>query len=105
MTTAFNIPQAPNSSNVELGPFCQSCAMPLRRPEDFGRTAEGQRQNDYCHFCFAHGKLTEPQITFDEMLEKTITLGAAATGQSVEVMRAAVTPLLPKLKRWRAASA
>ena len=34
------------------GPFCQSCGMPLVKPEDFGTAADGFRINDYCHFCF-----------------------------------------------------
>lgn len=93
------------SQNEELGPFCQSCAMPLRRPSDFGTTASGTRQNDYCHFCFANGSITEPDITFERMLEKTIAMGAAATGQPFAEMRAAVEPLLPTLKRWRAPAA
>jgi hypothetical protein len=92
------------SETEELGPFCQSCAMPLRAPTDFGTTATGMRQNDYCHFCFVNGAFTERELTFNQLLEKTIVMGAAATGQPVATMRAAVTPLLPTLKRWRAPS-
>ena len=30
------------------GPFCQSCAMPLQRPEDLGTNADGSRSEEYC---------------------------------------------------------
>ena len=45
------------------GPFCQSCAMPLDRAQDFGTDADGVRVNDYCRYCYAHGHFTEPKIS------------------------------------------
>ena len=35
----------------QLSPFCQSCAMPLSKPDDFGPEANGFWQNDYCSYC------------------------------------------------------
>ena len=29
--------------------FCQSCAMPLENPEDFGTESCGAKSADYCH--------------------------------------------------------
>jgi len=49
------------------GPICQSCAMPLKQPEDFG--TEGYRINDYCCRCYQNGSLTQPGITMQEMIE------------------------------------
>jgi Putative zinc ribbon domain len=105
MSTSPNTEPTAGRADAELGPYCQSCAMPLGAPADFGTTAEGIRQNDYCHFCFAGGKFINPNITFEQMLELTVTMGAAATGMPAEAMRAAVAPLLPTLKRWRAPAA
>jgi hypothetical protein len=39
-------------SQQSEGPFCQSCGMPLEKPEDFGTGANGFRINDYCIFVF-----------------------------------------------------
>ena len=78
------------------------CAMPLGIPDDLGTTASGTRQNECCQFCFANGNFTGPDITFERMLEKAIAMGAAANGQPFATMRAAVEPLLPRLKRWPA---
>lgn len=33
--------------NVIMGPFCQSCGMPMVKPED------------YCNHCFQNGEFTE----------------------------------------------
>ena len=52
-----------------MGPFCQSCAMPLAKPEDFGTTAEGWRQNDFCHYCDEEGKFPQPDIPPGEDIE------------------------------------
>ena len=41
---------------------CQSCGMPLEKPDDFGTEANGFRINDYCHYCFQNGTFTEPNI-------------------------------------------
>jgi hypothetical protein len=41
-----------------MGPFCQSCGMPMTKPEEFGTTAGGWRQNDYCTHCYKDGEFT-----------------------------------------------
>jgi nucleotide-binding universal stress UspA family protein len=83
------------------GPYCQSCGMPLSGPEDFGTTVEGLRQNDYCHFCFDHGRFTQPDISLSSMIEHTTPLTAQATGMSEHEARALLERTLPRLKRWR----
>jgi hypothetical protein len=84
-----------------MGPFCQSCGMPLSKPEDFGTSAEGWRQNDYCHYCYEEGKFTQPDITLGEMIEQVIKLTAEATGRSEAEARTLTEETLPRLKRWR----
>ncbi len=54
----------------QMGPFCQSCGMPLEKPDDFGTGSHGFRINDYCHYCFQGGAFTEPKITMKEMIDK-----------------------------------
>ena len=87
------------------GPFCQSCAMPLERPEDFGTDKSGARVNDFCHYCFADGAFTAPGISMDTMLEKCvgemIRQGVMPEAQA----RALMSDVLPRLKRWRPAGA
>lgn len=92
------------SAQEPLGPFCQSCSMPLEKPEDFGTSASGHRVNDYCRHCFQHGAFTDPLITLDRMID----LGAgimAQRGIMPEVKaRALLTEVLPGMKRWQEAA-
>ena len=83
------------------GPFCQSCGMPLEKPEDFGNRADGFRINDYCHYCFQNGTFTEPNISMQAMIEKCVDImthqGIMPEAQAKELM----TEVIPKLKRWQ----
>jgi len=87
-------------SGPPRGPFCQSCGMPLSKPEDFGTLAQGLRQNDYCHFCFTDGRFTQPDIKLASMIEQAAPLTARATGMSERDARSLVERTLPQLKRW-----
>jgi hypothetical protein len=83
------------------GPFCQSCGMPLKRPEDFGTGAAGFRINDYCHFCFENGEFTAPSATVQQMIDKCVAImserGIMPEAQARRLMR----EVIPKLKRWQ----
>lgn len=84
------------------GPFCQSCAMPLGKPEDFGTDEAGYRVNDYCRHCFANGAFTDPAISMDAMLELCIRVMDQQRIMPEPKARALMTDVLPRLKRWRA---
>jgi hypothetical protein len=89
------------TTNQLLGPFCQSCAMPLDKPEDHGTDAVGYRVNDYCHYCYAKGEFTKPGISLQEMIDRCV---AAMVQQSImpeQKARGLMMEVLPKLKRWR----
>ena len=32
--------------------FCQSCGMPMEKPEDFGTSNDGGRNEEYCCYCY-----------------------------------------------------
>jgi len=34
------------------GPVCQSCAMPMTKPDDFGTNGDGTKNGDYCSMCY-----------------------------------------------------
>jgi len=86
----------------QMGPFCQSCSMPLTKPEDFGTTAEGWRQNDYCVYCYEGGQFTQPDMTLQQMIDFCVPLTAQAAGMSEADARALLERTLPHTKRWRA---
>lgn len=88
------------AAQKSMGPFCQSCGMPLVKPDDFGTTKGGVRVNDYCRYCYQDGAFTNATITMDEMA--TIGVGALVRqGMPEASARALMTDTLPTLKRWR----
>jgi hypothetical protein len=82
------------------GPFCQSCAMPMQKPADFGSNADGSRNDDYCCFCFQKGEFTWPDATLHQMTEKIVGM-SVQMGVSKEQARTMAEKVLPRLKRWK----
>lgn len=83
------------------GPFCQSCSMPLMKPEDFGTDPAGYRVNDYCRHCFADGAFTEPEISMPAMLDRCVGVMDQQGIMPAPAARALLAEVLPRLKRWR----
>jgi hypothetical protein len=89
------------SRQPPTGPFCQSCSMPLGKPEDFGTDITGLRVNDYCHYCFANGAFTEPQISMQAMIDRCVEIMAKQGIMPHAQAKTLMTEVMPKLKRWR----
>ncbi|MBI5235988.1 MAG: zinc ribbon domain-containing protein [Deltaproteobacteria bacterium] len=87
--------------DTQLGPSCQSCAAPLMRADDFGREASGVLRTDYCIYCYNKGAFTQPDITFDQMVEKVAVMMAKKRNMTDEAARAQTKAMLSGLKRWR----
>ena len=87
----------------EKGPFCQSCGMPLAKPEDFGTAAGGMRINDSCQYCYQEGGFTTPAITKQGMVDLCVKMMAEQGVMPEADARALMTKFIPTLKRWRAA--
>ena len=85
---------------MENQTFCQSCSMPLDKPELFGTEKDGSKSKEYCIYCYQNGALMNPNMTLDEM--KTLV----KTQMEKMKIDAGVINLaigsLPNLKRWRA---
>ena len=79
---------------TQLGPSCQSCAAPLMRADDFGREVSGVLRTDYCIHCYDRGALIQPDITFDQMVEKVAAMMAKKRNMTDEVARAQTKSML-----------
>jgi len=86
---------------MEAMKFCQSCAMPLEKPEDFGAERNGEKSADYCQYCYKDGAFAAPEMTMEQMIGFCAPY-AAENGAypTAEAARAAMLEQFPKLKRW-----
>ena len=91
----------PSVDRSPRGPFCQSCSMPMEKPDDFGTDAAGFRMNDYCKFCFKAGAFTEPAMTKEQMIERVGRLLVERVRMPEEQAVAMANEFVPKLKRWQ----
>jgi hypothetical protein len=89
------------SEAMSKGPFCQSCGMPLEKPEDFGTAASGFRINDYCCWCYAGGAFTEPDISMEQMIDKCVAIMNEHGIMPEAQARSLMTQVMPELKRWK----
>jgi hypothetical protein len=80
------------------GPFCQSCAMPMQKPEDFGTNANGSQNQYYCRYCYQNGKFTMPDITMEQMIEKCAGIMKQMNIPEAQIEQ--TKTFIPMLKRW-----
>jgi len=83
------------------GPYCQSCAMPMEKPEMFGTNTDGSKSEEYCTYCFKSGKLTEPDILMQEMIDKCVTIMGQQKIMAEDQARDLMNKAIPTLKRWK----
>jgi len=74
---------------------CQSCGMPLYKPELFGTDKNGFRIEDYCLYCYKDGQFTQ-DVTMEEMIQ----LCAKYVKSDPELAIVQMKSYYPSLKRW-----
>jgi len=81
--------------------FCQCCAMPLSGAEDYGTNKDGNKNDDYCVYCYKDGAFTA-DCTMDEMIEFCVShMASANPGMSEDEARNQMKKFFPTLKRWK----
>jgi hypothetical protein len=85
----------------QYGYFCQSCAMPIDKPEWFETNTDGTRSEEYCTYCFQNGKFTEPDIVMQEMIDKCIEIMVQRNIMPERQARELMMSTIPNLKRWK----
>ena len=81
--------------------ICQSCAMPMKKEDDFGTNIDGSKNEDYCCFCLKEGEFLDKGITMDEKIDKLVEIGKSKLGLSEEQARTMAEKTIPLLKRWK----
>jgi hypothetical protein len=82
------------------GQVCQSCGMPIVKPEDFGTNADGSPSQEYCRFCFQKGEFTA-KMEMPEYIEMQIKIAIEKLGMSEDKAREIAEKTIPNLKRWK----
>ena len=82
-------------------PFCQSCGMPLEKPEHLGTAADGFQIDEYCRFCFQNGVFTAPDISMEGMIDRCAAIMAGQGILPESRARALMSEVIPTLKRWQ----
>jgi len=88
-----------NEAQIQVT-ICQSCGMPMTKPEDFGTNADGSPSNEYCRYCFQNGEFTT-KMEMPEYIEMQVKIAVEKLGMTEEKAREMVQSTIPKLKRWK----
>ncbi|MGV8151594.1 MAG: zinc ribbon domain-containing protein [Candidatus Nanoarchaeia archaeon] len=87
-------------NNINKKIICQSCAMPMKKEDDFGTNEDGSYSKEYCCFCFEGGDFKDKGITLQEKIDKLTQMGQKL-GLTEEQARKMAEIKLPGLKRWK----
>lgn len=79
--------------------FCQSCTMPLDKPDVRGTEKDGSPSTDYCKYCYQNGAYTSPELTIEQM--KGIVKTEMDKQHIAPGIIAQSLSMLPYLKRWK----
>jgi hypothetical protein len=80
---------------------CQSCGMPLGSAGFYGTNADGSDAMEYCRFCFQQGAFVEPELTVDEMVDRSIEYMTNSMKFDKAEAEALSKGVIPGLKRWQ----
>jgi radical SAM superfamily enzyme len=78
---------------------CQSCGMPLQKGF-FATNEDGSENREYCPFCFQNGRFTEPDLTLEQMIQKSVNYMSTKLNFSREEAEKLSRDIIPNLKRW-----
>ena len=85
--------------------YCQSCGMPMDKPELFGTNNDGTKNEDYCVYCFKDGEFIQ-DLTMDVMIETCRGFIDECNKDrekkmTVDEARVSMKEYFPTLKRWK----
>ncbi len=84
---------------VALADVCQSCGMPMSRPDDYGTEKDGSPSKNYCAYCYKDGGFTA-DCTMEEMIEINLKY-TPDIFKDVDAARKQLMEYLPTLERWK----
>lgn len=58
-------------------------------------------QHEYCEFCFRDGAFTEPGLTLEDMINKSVHYMSTNLNYTEQEAREISLKVIPNLKRWK----
>lgn len=85
--------------------YCQSCGMPMDKPELFGTNNDSTKNEDYCVYCYKDGEFIK-DLTMDEMIETCLQYidefnKDSEKKMTVDEAKISMKEYFPTLKRWK----
>lgn len=81
--------------------ICQSCGMPMVEENQFGKNADGTKNEEYCLYCYPNGAFSKDE-TVEDMIACCIPFMVEdGTCKDEEEAKKMLTEYLPTLKRWK----
>ena len=82
---------------------CQSCGMPL--DEGFyGSNEDFSENHEFCRFCFQEGAFTEPNLSLEAMIHRSIKHLMEELHLDHETAKNLAEHVIPHLNRWNSES-
>ena len=81
--------------------FCQRCAMPMEKPEDFGTNSDGSKNTDYCCYCYENGAFFYPEATMEDVIEACLPHVVPDVFPDNATAKAAMNEHFLTLKCWK----
>ena len=85
-------------SIMEAYTCCQSCGMPMDRPELMGTEKDRSKSTIYCIYCYRDGEFYQPDMTIGQM--KQHVREELRKSRASETVIATAVIRLPYLGRW-----
>lgn len=67
----------------------------------YGTRADGSPEPEYCQFCYQHGAFTDPALTVEGMVERSVGFMSQHLGYTESEARRLSESVIPDLKRWQ----
>lgn len=81
--------------------ICQSCGMPMIEENQFGKNADGSKNEEYCIYCYPNGAFSKDETMEDMIACCAPIMVQEGTCKDEEEARKMLTEYLPTLKRWK----
>lgn len=81
--------------------ICQSCGMPMESEEQYGRNADGTKNEDYCCYCYKDGVFAQ-QCGMEEMADFCAPFEVeGGRAKTKEEAKEGLMQYFATLKRWK----